>query len=544
MNGLLTYTSDDIQKLMSILYSSLDESLFFSELSKFIKDFTKAERVTIYKANPDESIELTSVDGRHTVNKIKSGEGILGHVVKTKRAYFSNMIRRDPLYNKSHYPTQNSSQLVIAELCIPIVVNNQVIAVINFQSTNSEVKYDYSNINAIQNILTEIKRPLINLQMYLASKHLNDVLNVKLEQEIRSKSPHALFSSNIPFYKKMSACIQDVSDSSEVNLIGNSLVFQKILGLADSISKTRNNVLINGNSGVGKLSLAYHIYNKSKSKTDAKTDAKTDNNNEKLILVDCLKLKELVNLRNSVPSFATTINSSEENPLTEAFALVKNNGTIILKNIHNMPLTSQIELLNTIEKHDDIRIIITTSHNVDDLIQKGKLNKQLMQTLNYFQITIPALNERMEDLLLLVDDYLNNKSSQKSTSSQNNQEKVKVVETNDEVKQILQSYNWPGNIKELWKILNCAITMTETNTITASHLPDFIKPKKSKKSKEEDEMESFELQTLDLMEKKYIVLTLHKLKGNKSKTAKALGITIKTLYNKLHYHGMSDFIKK
>ena len=95
--------------------------------------------------------------------------------------------------------------------------------------------------------------------------------------------------------------------------------------------------------------------------------------------------------------------------------------------------------------------------------------------------------------------------------------------------------------------------MTDLDIINASHLPDYVRPKCENKNitnvelenidQKTKEIDNFEIQTLDSLEKKIIFMTLQKLNGNKSKTAKALGITIKTLYNKLHHHGMDDFIK-
>ncbi|MBF0300623.1 MAG: sigma-54-dependent Fis family transcriptional regulator [Oligoflexia bacterium] len=523
MNGLLFYTPNDIQKLLSILYSSLEEQLFLKELCKFIKEFTNEKQISIYKINSDESVELISLNGTSinntTSHKIKSGEGIIGHVVKTKHAYYSNLLLRDPLYNESHY---NNSYKIIAELCVPIVVNNQVLATINLQSSSTETKYDFNHLSMIQNILNEIKKPLINLQMYLASKHLNEVLTKKLDNESRSSSP--INTNNLSFYKKISSPIEDVSNSSQANLVGNSNCFKKTLYLAEKIAKTRSNILINGNIGTGKTSLAYYIYNKSKI------------DKEKLILVDCHKLKELINLRNTAASFAISINVIEESPLYEAISLIKNHGTIILKNIQNLPLTYQLELLNLLQNRTGIRIIITTNQKVNDLIQKGKLSKQLFHELNYLQIDLPTLNERNEDIPQLVEYYFNNKSNQS-----------KVYKMNEEAINILKAYAWPSNIKELWKTLNCATVMTDINTINASHLPDHIRPKHMidpSVTGHNEEFEAFVIQTLDSLEKKYITMTLQKLEGNKSQTAKALGITVKTLYNKLHHHDMSDFIKK
>jgi Nif-specific regulatory protein len=175
----------------------------------------------------------------------------------------------------------------------------------------------------------------------------------------------------------------------------------------------------------------------------------------------------------------------------------------------------------------NIRLILTEKQNLRELIKKSQANEELLYLFNF--IKVPPLRKRDEDIELLAYKFLNR---------DRNQENHKTL--SPEAIILLKKYDWPGNVRELRNIMEEAYLMTEGSVVEKSHLPARIMEKKLSESDENLSTVSFCGMTLGDIERKYICDTLRYTQGNKTKTAKLLGITVKTLYNKLHSYGMIE----
>src|SRR5690606_9276712 len=138
-------------------------------------------------------------------------------------------------------------------------------------------------------------------------------------------------------------------------------------------------------------------------------------------------------------------------------------------------------------------------------------------------INMPNLKERADDIKILSEHFLNHGKS----SEDNKMLTSKAIEK-------LAAYSWPGNIRELRNIMERTYILTEDRYIDEHHLPEL---QSEEKIVEEEQVDYSEM-TLHDLEKLHIVRTLEHLSGNKTRAAKALGITVKTLYNKLHSYGL------
>ncbi len=160
-------------------------------------------------------------------------------------------------------------------------------------------------------------------------------------------------------------------------------------------------------------------------------------------------------------------------------------------------------------------------------MEGGRFREDLFYALSTMALRLPALRDHKEDIEVLSHYFLNNGKiveKQKSLSP--------------EALKSLVEYAWPGNIRELQNVMERAYILADGKIIERDHLADSVTSTPVVEEEEKKEEIIFSEMTLEELEKRHIVFTLGHLGGNKTKTAKSLGITVKTLYNKLHSYGM------
>jgi Nif-specific regulatory protein len=160
---------------------------------------------------------------------------------------------------------------------------------------------------------------------------------------------------------------------------------------------------------------------------------------------------------------------------------------------------------------------------IEKLIEEGKFREDLYYRLNIVNIQVTNLKDRIDDIKILAEHFLN--SGRNSTDTK--------ILTGYAVKK-LSEYNWPGNIQELKNIMERTFVLSDDRFIDEQHLPELT----MSEQEEEQAVIEFKEMTLYELEKEHIIRTLDHLKGNKTRAAKSLGITVKTLYNKLHSYGI------
>jgi transcriptional regulator with PAS, ATPase and Fis domain len=171
----------------------------------------------------------------------------------------------------------------------------------------------------------------------------------------------------------------------------------------------------------------------------------------------------------------------------------------------------------------NVRIIAATNRDLKHEVEIGRFREDLYYRLNTITVTLPSLRERKEDIIPIANYFLNeNKSIE-------NHKTLTPGAAN-----ILKNYRWPGNIRELKNVMERVFILNDSKFIDEFHLSDLV----TREEKQKTDTELYTEMTLSDLEKRHIVRTLDHLGGNKTKTAKALGITVKTLYNKLHSYGM------
>ncbi|MBI4851062.1 MAG: sigma-54-dependent Fis family transcriptional regulator [Acidobacteria bacterium] len=308
--------------------------------------------------------------------------------------------------------------------------------------------------------------------------------------------------------------------------IGNSLSFLSILEIATRVSSTDASVLITGESGTGKEVLAEVIHQNSKR---------------------CGKPFIKVNL-GAIPFslFESEIFGHVRGAFTGATQdrkgrfEVAQGGTIFLDEIGDLETSSQVKMLRVLQDRTyevlgssrsqtvDVRIITATNRSLSDMVAKGEFREDLLYRLNLISLHLPSLRERIDDIPILVKHFL------KTLGNVYNRSDLSI--SNDALKW-LQSFTWPGNIRQLRHVIERAVLITSQNILQKDDFALSL-------SFEQNEIESINSlpnvgsMTLDEIEKAMILKCLKHHVGNISKTAESLGLTRTSLYRRFEKYGI------
>ena len=304
-------------------------------------------------------------------------------------------------------------------------------------------------------------------------------------------------------------------------LVGESKPMQELYTMIERVAKTSANVMLMGESGVGKEVVANAIH--------ASTGG-----TDPIVATNCGALsKELIN---------SELFGHEKGAFTGAIArkdgvfVRAGNGTLFLDEVTEMPLDMQPNLLRVLENKRVIpvggtreievncRVVSATNRKMSELAQGNIIREDIYYRLAVFPINIPPLSERKEDIPLLAAVFLQQLNSENNTDFSWSAEQLDILKNNA----------WPGNVRELRHAIHRAFIMSDP-TGKKIQLPDtFISPFASK-TKASSAVSAG--QTIEDLEKELIRVTLNKVDGNKTQAAEMLGISTKTLYNRLHAYG-------
>lgn len=297
----------------------------------------------------------------------------------------------------------------------------------------------------------------------------------------------------------------------QVQFIGKSEAIRDIKFLINKVAPAKIPVLITGESGSGKDVVATMIHHRSACSS------------RELIIKNCASLqKELARseLFGHAKGSFTGANESREGLMSYA-----HESTLFLDEIGELSMEVQASLLRVLESQSyrrvgeklerkaNVRLLFATNRNLAEEVEAGRFNEAFYHRINAFNIEIPPLKERKEDLPLLVDFFLARLSPDNSS--------YKIV---DQAMNCILRYPWPGNIRELRNVIERSIILAENNIITERCLPRELVSAAD---------ESHAALSLDLVEQKHILKMLQFFDGNRQKTAEILGISRKTLYRKL-----------
>jgi DNA-binding NtrC family response regulator len=318
-----------------------------------------------------------------------------------------------------------------------------------------------------------------------------------------------------------------------VDLVGICPAMQQVFSLVRQVAPSRAAVLVTGESGTGKELVARAIHHLSPRRDGP------------FVAINCAALPETL--------MESELFGHEKGAFTGAverragcFELAQN-GTLLLDEIAEMPVATQAKLLRVLEDSCvrrlggkaemaiDVRVIAATNKVLEEALRKGELREDLYYRLNVFQIPLPPLRQREADLGVLSEALI---------EMLNRKHETRVVDVNAEVREQFKRYSWPGNVRELRNVLERAVILAGEGTITKHHLPrDFGVPAGARPVPQEVEPDVVRLPvgtTVGEAEKALIQLTLQHTRNNKTRAAEILGISLKTLFNKLKEYGSAE----
>lgn len=313
------------------------------------------------------------------------------------------------------------------------------------------------------------------------------------------------------------------------NIITRSPKMFEVLRLAEKVAKTPNTtVAIYGESGAGKELLARAIHQSS------------GRAEETFVGVNCAGIPQGLlesELFGHVRGAFTGADSDREGK----FGMARN-GTLLLDEIGDMPLALQAKILRVLEEcvyervgadkkiETSARIITTTHRNLENLVRSGAFRKDLFHRISTFPITLPPLRERKEDIPLLVDFFLDH--FQKEIGKP-------VPGISEAAMELLENYNWPGNIRELRNCIERALIVTNEELVRPDHLTLRRKVERSGSNNFEDENKiridvTFDIRdfSLDAVVDHTLKIVLEKCGNNKARAAELLGVDRKIFYRR------------
>lgn len=515
-----------LNELSTRLQSLIDSDSFYQEIVNLIQSHFDYYALHIWSVSLEGFPRLEAQAGAAYRNHLKIGDilnqgtGIINHVIRTRKSYLSNDVSQDPNYTSLEIPVHTRS-----EISIPVMKEGEVIAVLNVESDQPEA-FESNDQHTLETIASQIAVAITNRKLYSEAKQFNQKLQQAVQEktlELRRAHERILEQQRL-LQKENKALKTLVNQDQKINVIvGKSPAIVSLLSMVDKIAPTTATVLIQGESGTGKELIARRLHFKS------------DRADKPYVTVNCGALQEAL--------LESELFGHEKGSFTGAVAQkiglceTADGGTLFLDEIGEMSLGIQAKLLRFLQEGEfyriggkkpvkvDVRVISATNRDLESEVKAGRFREDLFYRLNTITLRMPPLRKRKEDIPSLIEHFIKN-------SRLGGTNHIKRVDAR--VYEILSSYDWPGNIRELQNTIERMKILADNNELKLEDIPFGIRSPKTKPEATEISSEM----TLDEVEKNHILRTLTFQGGNKTKTAQSLGITIKTLYNKLHRYGI------
>ncbi len=328
-------------------------------------------------------------------------------------------------------------------------------------------------------------------------------------------------------------------------LVGTSSKMQEIFSLLQQAGPSKACVLITGESGTGKELVARTVH------------ALSPRRQGPFFAINCAALPETL--------IESELFGHEKGSFTGASERragcfeVAQRGTLLLDEIGEMPMQTQAKLLRILEDSKvrrlggktefevDVRVVAATNKVPEEAVRGGHLREDLFYRLNVFHIHLPPLRERPEDIAAIAEALM---------VDLNRKHDCRVSDLAPAVLESLQRHNWPGNVRELRNVLERAVILSGEGTVELKHLPAFLQGRApmapglsiqsaavpAAPASDEPEGVKFHIgTTVEEAEKGLILRTLEHTRNNKTRAAEILGISLKTLHNKLKEYGTKEF---
>jgi len=410
----------------------------------------------------------------------------------------------------------NIIDIVLSDYKMPDITGLEVLELV--KKINPEVSFVI--LTAYGTIENAVKAIRLGAFDYISKPVDLDELDLLLERIIENKN----LRSEIELLK------DQLKEKFRIDsFISDSPKMEEVLSIAYRAADSKATVLIAGESGTGKEVLAKSIHFASSRK------------DKPFIAVNIPALPETL-LESELFGHEKGAFTGADKSKKGRFELAEG-GTLFLDEIGDIPLNLQVKLLRVLQEHQierlgsteniniDVRIIAATHQNLEQKIKEKTFREDLFYRLNIVSLNIPPLRERKEDVLPLIDYFI------EKYAKQNNKKNISLSK---EAIDSLLKYNFPGNVRELENIIERSVVLSRNNIIVLNDLPNVVKgfnAEKEIKVKEEGSL----IEQVEDLEKKLIYDALSKTNGNQSQAGKILGLTERNLRYKMQKYNIRKF---
>jgi len=406
--------------------------------------------------------------------------------------------------------------VVLLDIRMPRVSGIEVLKFIHEYSPTTQVII----LTNYADVKTAIQTIKLGAYDFLAKPYDIDELFNTIHRAIERKQ---LFIDN----KLMKSELTRKAGSHE--LIGQSPAFLKLVESATRFAESDSFVLIQGASGTGKELIANLIHRRS------------PRNDRPFVAVNCASIPDTL--------LESELFGHEKGAFTNAYQTkqglveVANGGTLFLDEVGDISPAIQPKLLRFLETGEfrrvggtnlltvDVRVVTATNKDLREEVKAGRFREDLLYRLNVVTLRVPVLNERKEDIPILVDYFLVRKAKTKTPKK-----------LSDSALNLLLQHDWPGNVRELEHVLEGAVLLSSSDTIEDTDLSMYFhrsdKPSPEGTASMASSLVPDAAVPLEEVERMHIERTLKHYNYSRTKTATALGISKKTLYLKIKQYGM------
>ncbi len=414
----------------------------------------------------------------------KIGEGIIGDVVKEGRPIVIPHISDEPRFlNKTRATNKNDDENSF--ISVPVIAKNQILGALS-------VKLKYSDHRSLQSDL-----------------HFITIISALFTRMVRSRQDKIEELEKLHYEKLREQGRYSYNDKVS-SLVGESGKMQAVYDMIKRVSATNATILIRGESGVGKELVAKAVHEQS------------PRNKLQMIAVNCAAIPEML-IESELFGYEKGAFTGADKQHRGRFELAQNS-TIFLDEIGDLSPNLQVKLLRVLQEKEfqrlggtqtlkaDIRVIAATNRDLEELMLKNEFREDLYYRLNVFPLFIPPLRERRDDIPLLVNHFI---------EKYNRIHGLAVKRISSTAIDLLMTYHWPGNIRELENCIERATILSTDKVIRSHNLPPTLQSAASTHSRVDGGLEAI----LENVEKQMLIDALNLSKGNISKASEQLKIT-------------------
>ncbi len=490
MNNIELETIQSVIRTLSdsqIPKSSLSNVLeILAENFSIVRSFLLVQQEEVDKISPIAVTGLTVSDFRRLENKAKSSP--FQKVFDTGKSLIIKHVSLEKTLNFLQKPETETSLIIL-----PLLLENAVLGVFAVEFAFEE-NADFANINLFFSVIASLIAQTFKIEKAVSvEREKLAEENSHLRQELKEKY-----------------------DFSQI--IGNSSPMRQIYDQVTQVARSNTTVLLRGESGTGKEMIAHAIhYNSLRSK-------------QSFVKINCAALPETL-IESELFGYERGAFTGAEKRKKGRFEIA-DGGTLFLDEIGDLSPQTQIKLLRVIQEREferlggtetvkvNVRLITATHKNLEEEIAKGKFREDLFYRLNVFTIFLPPLRERKSDILLLAEHFL-------AKYEREHGKEIKRIST--PAIDMLTSYHFPGNVRELENVIERAVLVCDENVIHGHHLPPTLQTAEISGTETKVSL----VAAIEAYERDLIQDALKSTSGNIAKAAKMLESTERILGYKI-----------